>query len=185
LDRMGAKSALNIVNAIEKSKNISLARFLYSLGIRHVGENIAQIIADRFQTIDGILSAKAADFEAIGGIGSEIAQSLERFFNDEKNRKTIQHIMDSGVKLTSSPLRFGEGLEEGCKIFVLTGTLENMPRSQAKALIEKSGGKVTESVSKNTSFVVAGASPGSKLDKAKKLGIPIIDEKTLKEMCEV
>ncbi len=187
LDRMGTKSALNIVNAIEKSKNISLARFLYALGIRHVGENIAQIIADRFQTIDGILSAKAADFEAIGGIGSEIAQSLERFFSDEKNRKTIQHIMDSGVNLAVSPLRFGEGQGEGLKgkIFVLTGTLENMTRSQAKALIEKSGGKVTESVSKNTSFVVAGASPGSKLDKAKKMGIPIIDETTLKEMCEV
>jgi len=185
LDRMGAKSALNIVNAIEKSKNISLARFLYSLGIRHVGENIAQIIADHFQMIDGILSAKAADFEAIGGIGSEIAQSLERFFSDEKNRNTIQHIMDDGVKLTAPPaLSLTQERFRG-KVFVLTGTLENMTRSQAKALIEKSGGKVTDSVSKNTSFVVAGASPGSKLDKAKKLGIPIIDEKTLKEMCEV
>jgi len=185
LDRMGAKSALNIVNAIEKSKNISLARFLYSLGIRHVGENIAQIIADHFQMIDKILSAKAADFEAIGGIGSEIAQSLERFFSDEKNRNTIQHIMDDGVKLTAPPaLSLTQERFRG-KVFVLTGTLENMTRSQAKALIEKSGGKVTDSVSKNTSFVVAGASPGSKLDKAKKLGIPIIDEKTLKEMCEV
>jgi len=93
----------------------------------------------------------------------------------------------SGVNLAVSPLRFGEGQGEGLKgkIFVLTGTLENMTRSQAKALIEKSGGKVTESVSKNTSFVVAGASPGSKLDKAKKLGIPIIDETTFKKMCEV
>jgi DNA ligase (NAD+) len=184
LERMGAKSALNIVNAIEKSKHITLARFLYALGIRHVGENIAQIIADRFQTIDKILSAKAAEFEAIDGIGSEIAQSLERFFSDEKNLRTIQRMLDSGVMPTSPQAPFlSEGLRG--KIFVLTGTLESMTRGQAKAMIEKAGGKVTESVSKNTTYMVVGADPGSKLEKAKKLGIPIIDETTLKKICEV
>ncbi len=184
LDRMGRKSAKNILDAIEKSKSIRLGKFLYALGIRHVGENIAELIAKQFQSIDNILSAKAADFEAIEGIGSEIAQSLERFFSSEDNRNIIQQISDSGVVLISEPQSEKSKGRLNGKTFVLTGTLETMTRNEAKAMIEKAGGKVTDSVSKKTSFVVVGASAGSKLEKAQQLGIAIIDENALKELTD-
>jgi len=183
LERMGPKSAENLINAIDASKKITLDRFLSALGIRHVGENIADILANKFGNLDKILSASVEELENVEGIGHEIAKSIRGFFDQDENRKTIQKILDGGVQISS--VQKTEEKEKGSlqgKVFVLTGTLEGMTRDQAKAAIESAGGKVTGSVSKNTDYVVAGESPGSKIDKAKKLGIEIIDEEALKDL---
>ncbi len=154
-----------------------------ALGIRHVGENIADILANKFENLDNLLSASVEELENVEGIGHEIAKSIRCFFDQEENRKTIQKISDGGVQISS--VKKTEEKEKGSlqgKIFVLTGTLEGMTRDQAKKAIESAGGKVTGSVSKNTDYVVAGESSGSKIDKAKQLGIEIIDEAALKDL---
>jgi len=183
LERMGPKSAENLMNAIEKSRKITLDRFISALGIRHVGENIADILADKFGNLDNLLSASVEQLEDVEGIGHEIAKSIRRFFDQDENRKTIQKILDGGVQISS--VQKTEDKKKGAlqgKVFVLTGTLEGMTRDQAKTAIESAGGKVTGSVSKKTDYVVAGESPGSKIDKAKQLGIEIIDEAALKDL---
>ncbi|OQY59827.1 MAG: DNA ligase (NAD(+)) LigA [Desulfobacteraceae bacterium 4572_88] len=174
LERMGQKSAKNLITAIENSKKISPGRFLYALGIRHVGENVAEILAKKFGDIGALLSAKLADLEGIEGIGPEIAQSIRHFFVQEENQHTIRRILDSGVEILTETEPQTGGLDG--KVFVLTGTLENMTRSQAKKMIEAAGGKVTSAVSRNTDYLLAGKSPGSKLEKARKLGVEVIDD---------
>lgn len=181
LERMGQKSAKNLVAAIENSKKISLGRFLYALGIRHVGENVAEILARKFGDIDALFSAKLTDTESIEGIGPEIAQSIRHFFDQEENRNTIRRILDSGVEILTETKPQQTGGLDG-KVFVLTGTLENMTRSEAKKRIEAAGGKVTSAVSRNTDYLVAGKSPGSKLEKARKLGVEILDEAVFGEL---
>jgi DNA ligase (NAD+) len=175
LDRMGLKSAQNIIDAIEKSKKILLGRFLYSLGIRHVGETAARIIAGRFDRIDTIMAATAEDFAAVEGIGEVIAESITRFFASEENRQMIRRIFESGIEIIPEDATETVPHLDG-KIFVLTGTLENLSRNEAKKRIEAAGGKVSSSVSKNTDYLVTGKSPGSKLEKAKQSGVQIIDE---------
>ena len=180
LERMGAKSAENIMEAIEKSKQITLARFIYSLGIRHVGEHVAGILATTFGSLERLMGATADDLVDVDGVGPVVARSIESFFKQDENRNAVNDIMDAGVRiLGESPRK--QRLLEG-KVFVLTGTLETLTRSQAKKIIETAGGKVTGSVSRNTDYVVAGSSPGSKLQRATELGVPIIDEETLKRL---
>ena len=180
LERMGAKSAENIMEAIEKSKQITLARFIYSLGIRHVGEHVAGILATTFGSLERLMGATADDLVDVDGVGPVVAKSIESFFKQDENRNAVNDIMDAGVRiLGESPRK--QRLLEG-KVFVLTGTLETLTRSQAKKIIETAGGKVTGSVSRNTDYVVAGSSPGSKLQRATELGVPIIDEETLKRL---
>ena len=180
LERMGAKSAANLKNAIEHSKSIAFARFLFALGIRHVGEHVAALLADHFHDLDALMDCPREELESVEGIGPIVAESITHFFEQERNLYIINQLFDSGVKLeTAARMKTGKLKDH---VFVLTGALQNFTRSQAKALIEAAGGKVGGSLSGNTDYVVAGESPGSKLDRAKNLGVKIIDEAQLKEL---
>ena len=178
LDRMGPKSAENIMAAIEKSKQITLARFIYSLGIRHVGEHVAGILATTFGSLEKLISATVEKLTGVDGVGPVVAKSIQDFFKQDENRNAVNNIVSGGVQILGETPR-KQGRLEG-KVFVLTGTLETLTRSQAKKIIETAGGKVTGSVSRNTDYLVAGASPGSKLQRATELGVRIIDEETLR-----
>ncbi len=180
LERMGAKSAINLIQAIESGKRISFARFIYALGIRHVGEHVAVLLAAHFESLEVLVSSSKDDLIAIKGIGTVVAESIAGFFNQEENLNIVHRILNSGVQIVFK-VHKKTGLLEG-KIFVLTGTLVSKTRRQAKEMIAAAGGKVSGSVSRNTDYVVAGESAGSKLVKARELGIPIIDEVAFKEM---
>ncbi len=180
LERMGAKSAANLKNAIEHSKSIAFARFLFALGIRHVGEHVAALLADHFHDLDALMDCPREELESVEGIGPIVAESITHFFEQERNLHIIKQLFDSGVKLETAARRKTRKLKD--QVFVLTGALQNFTRFQAKALIEAAGGKVGGSVSGNTDYVVAGESPGSKLTKAKELGVAVIDEARFKEL---
>jgi DNA ligase (NAD+) len=180
LERMGAKSANNLVNAIEQSKSIEFARFLYALGIRHAGEHVSALLADHFPDLHTLLKGSREELEAIEGIGPIVADSVVNYFKQTRNQRLIQQILDGGVKLeTTGPKKTGRLKDT---VFVLTGTLQGFTRSQAKERIKAAGGKVSGSVSRNTDYLVTGESPGSKLNKAKELGVKIIDEARLKKL---
>ena len=177
LDRMGRKSAENLVNAIEQSKSRGLERLLFALGIRQVGEVAAEEIAGRMRTLDNLFTASFEDFASIKDIGDITATALVEFFASEETRALCDRLAALGVKTEAVSEERGEkflGLT-----FVLTGTLPTMTRDEASALIKQNGGKVSGSVSKKTSYVVAGDEAGSKLTKAKDLGVKIIDENGL------
>jgi len=180
LERMGSKSAANILSAIEASKPITFGRFLYALGIRHVGEHVAGILARTFGRPEVLMNAAPDELEAIEGVGPVVAESVGSFFGAAENRKIVGEIITRGVQI------LGEGVQAAGtlsgKVFVLTGTLSSLTRDEARKLIEKAGGKVTGSVSRNTDYLVAGASPGSKLKRAEALGVDIIDETILKKL---
>ncbi|MDI6687502.1 MAG: NAD-dependent DNA ligase LigA [Desulfobacterales bacterium] len=180
LERMGAISAEKLVLAIEKSKNIKFSRFLYALGIRHVGEHVAKILAEEFKSLDNLLAATKEQIEAVEGVGSVIAESVVNFFKQNTNREVISRIFDSNVCILFQTHEKEKTLEN--KVFVLTGTLEDLTRDQAKEMIEAAGGKVSGSVSRKTDYLVAGSSPGSKLDMAKALGVEIIDQAAFLKM---
>ncbi|MCK4485774.1 MAG: NAD-dependent DNA ligase LigA [Desulfobacterales bacterium] len=180
IERMGEKSAQNLMDAMAKSKQISLARFVYALGIRHVGEHIAQILASAIKTLERLVGASKEELEAVRGIGKEISQSVRAFFENPENRRNIQRMLRAGVTLETDEAPISEPLAG--RTFVLTGALDSMTRSQAKARIEALGGKVSSSVSRKTAYVVAGKDPGSKFDKAKEIGVKILDEKEFIEM---
>lgn len=175
LERLANKSAHNLLAAIEKSKTTSLPRFIASLGIRHVGEATARQLAEHFGQFEPIRKAEdPADFEEIRDIGPEVARSLAHFFAQEQNQRVIDKLLDAGVHFPTVAAR-REGRLSG-QIFVLTGSLASMTRSQAQQRVEALGGKATSGVSKKTSYVVAGAEPGAKRDKAERLGIAILSE---------
>jgi len=180
LERMGPKSAGNIISAVANSKSISLGRFIYALGIRHVGEHVAGILAQAFKSLNKLKKAAAQDLEAVDGVGPVVAESIVKFFTQDENLKTIDRIVDSGVEILWESDKQDGVL--GGKMFVLTGTLETLTREDAKKIIEEAGGKVSGSVSGKTDYLLAGTSPGSKLNRAKELGINIIDEATFKKM---
>lgn len=182
LERMGEKSAANLVEAIRKSKTIRFHRFLYALGIRFVGEHVARILEAGFEDLDRLMHASREEIEAIEGIGPVVAASLVDFLQRPENRKEIDRIRAAGVTLVYPTERTGQHLQG--KIFVLTGTLESMTRSQARERIEARGGKLSGSVSRKTDYVVAGASPGSKKQRATELGLRILDESELVALLE-
>ena len=177
LERMGRKSAENLVAAIEDSKNRGLERLLFALGIRQVGEVAAEEITIKMQTLEACFDATAEDFLAINDIGAITATALVEFFADEDNRRLCERLSELGV-LTSAKSEPKLDTLAGLT-FVLTGTLPTMSRDEASAIIKKNGGKVSSSVSKKTSYVVAGEEAGSKLTKAKELGVPVISEEEL------
>ena len=183
LERMAEKSANNLVAAVEKSKENELYRLVFALGIRNIGLKAAKLICENFATIDDIMNASAEDFEKIEGFGSVMAQSVQGYFALESTRELIDELKQLGLKMKPSEQKPKGGLLEG-KTFVLTGTLPNMKRSEAAKLIEAHGGKTSSSVSKKTSFVVAGEEAGSKLTKAQSLGITILSEQELLDMLE-
>ncbi len=182
LERMAEKSAGNLVAALEKSKSTTLARFLYGLGIREVGETTAQNLASHFGKLEVIQSATREQLEEVSDIGPIVAAHIVAFFKQAHNRKVIKALLKAGVKWPVPRARKAEDLPLAGKTFVLTGTLSETTRSDAKARIQELGGKAAGSVSANTDYVVAGDKPGSKLRKAEELGIPVISEQELADL---
>ena len=183
LERMADKSANNLISAIEKSKENELYRLVFALGIRNIGLKAAKLICEQFATIDDIIKAKAEDFEKIDGFGSIMAQSVQRYFELESTQLLIGELKSLGLKMKPSEQKQQGGIFDG-KTFVLTGTLPTMKRSEAAKLIEQHGGKTSSSVSKKTSYVVAGEEAGSKLTKAQTLGITVLSEEELLRLIE-
>ncbi|MFA6422049.1 MAG: NAD-dependent DNA ligase LigA [Candidatus Buchananbacteria bacterium] len=175
LERFAEKSADNLVKAIDGAKKITLGKFIYALGIRHVGEEMALTLAEEFGSLDKIMKATVNELSNIEGIGPKVAQSIYEWFGNDLNKKFVQKLKDVGVTISKQEKK-AEGKLKGMT-FVLTGELENFSRDEAKEKIRELGGDVSSSVSSKTSYVVAGDSPGSKYKKAKELGIKIIDEK--------
>ena len=181
LERMAEKSANNLISAIEKSKQSELYRVLYALGVRNIGLKAARLVCESFLTIDDIMNAKAEEFEQIEGFGSIMAQSLESYFSLDSTKNLIAELKTLGLEMRPSEQKKKGGVFEG-KTFVLTGTLPTMTRSEASKLIEQNGGKTSSSVSKKTSYVLAGEEAGSKLTKAQSLGIEILSEEEFLKM---
>jgi DNA ligase (NAD+) len=180
LERIGEKSAENVLTEIEASKKLPLERVIYGLGIRMVGERTAQFLAEHFGSLDAIMAASAEQLEEVNEVGPRIAESIVEFFADEHNRKLVDDLRKAGLTFT------GQKKEKGTKLagktFVLTGTLERHTRDEAKRLIEDAGGRVSGSVSKKTDYVVAGSDAGSKLDKARELGVAVVGEEELERL---
>ena len=185
LPRMAKKSAGNLLAQIEASKSRELANLIYALGIRHVGERTAGILAHELGSLEKLTNATVEELDAIPEIGLTVAESVRDWFDDEGNRALCDRLRAAGVK-TESQRRSGGTVDErfAGKQFVLTGTLETFTRDEARALIEARGGRVNSSVSKKTDYVVAGEAAGSKLDKAQSLGVSVIDEAAFKEMLD-
>ena len=179
LERMGAKSARNLVRELGRSKETTLARFVTALGIRHVGEATAKVLSDHFGGLDAVMAADEEALTEVRDIGPEVAKSISGFFADEANRRVIDKLLAAGFRLEAEAR--AEGALTGLS-FVLTGSLETMSRSEAQKSITALGGRVVGSVSAKTDYVVAGADPGSKAAKAEELNIPILDEDELRAM---
>jgi DNA ligase (NAD+) len=182
LERMAQKSAENLIDSIEKSKSRGLTRVLHALGIRHVGQRAAAVLAENFHSMDELQKASFEDLEQVDEIGPIMAESIKAFFDQEANQQETKRLAELGVVLAEERRETGDRLQG--KQFVLTGTLKDLTRDQAKEKILSLGGRVTSSVSKKTDYVVAGADPGSKRDKAEKLGVEILTEDQLKKLLE-
>ncbi len=184
LDKIAEKSAQNLLDAIERSKRTTLSKFIYALGIRHVGEHVAEILSRHFQSIDALAQASKEELESIPEIGPEIADSIISFFQDPQNTALVDRLLEAGIRPEPPPGPAQEAslLPLKGKSFVLTGTLKGMTRSQAKERIKALGGSVASSVSSKTDYLVVGESPGSKLQKAKELGVEILDEDSFLKM---
>ena len=182
LDRMADKSAQNIVDALEKSKETTLPRFLFGLGIRHVGEATAKALARHFGQIDAIMDASEEQLLAVNDVGPTVAQSIRTFFDQAHNREVVEQLRACGIHWPVLDAASDAPKPLAGLTFVITGTLPTLGRDAAKDLIEAAGAKVSGSVSKKTSFVLAGTEAGSKLDKARELGVAVIDEAALRQM---
>ncbi len=176
LERFGEKSADNLIAAIDKARHVTLPRFIFGLGIKHVGEETAADLTNKFGTLKKIREATLEEFLAVSQIGEVVAHSLHEYFSDRNNQKLIDDLLATGVQVQSRKLSVMRQILAG-KTFVLTGGLESMTRDEAKEKIRSLGGDISSSVSKNTDYVIAGSEPGEKFDKAKKLGVKAIDEK--------
>ena len=183
LDRMGEKSAENLLQSIEKSRKNTLARFIFALGIRHVGESTAKDLAKHFGQIDKLMVANEEDLLQVNDVGPVVAKSLLSFFSEAHNREVVEQLLASGIELEVETSSINPELVG--KTFVLTGTLPTMSRDEAKALLEKAGAKVAGSVSAKTHYVVAGADAGSKLEKAQELGVTVIDEAQMLQLLQL
>lgn len=184
LERMGEKSAQNAMLAIEESKERSLDRLIFALGIRHVGVGTARVLTEKFCSIEGLLQAQMNDLLEVEAVGPKSAQSIIDFFGEERNRKLVEKLRRAGVKMEMSavePSADKPDLTLAGKAFVFTGSLQKMSRNEAQELVLSRGAKVSSSVSKKTGYVVYGEDPGSKLDKAKELSVPIMTEEEFRE----
>lgn len=179
MERFGEKSADNIINSIEQHSKIKLSKFIYALGIIHVGEQTAEDLAQSFGSLDKLMSAGLEEINNIENIGPVVAQSVYDYFHHKENIKFVKKLLKNGVEIYHEQKKVGKLTG---KTFVITGTLNGMSRDEAKEKIKRLGGKITESVSKQSSYVVVGNDPGSKYDKAQKLGVEILDEKKFLEL---
>jgi DNA ligase (NAD+) len=175
LERLAEKSATNLVNAIAASRGRGLARVLYALGIRFVGERAARLLAEHFGSVDRVATAPVEEISEIHGIGPRIAESVRLFFDQPANQKAVERLREVGLVLEEATRPAGPKPLTG-KTFVLTGTLDAMSRDEAKARVARLGGRVTSTVSRKTDYVVAGMEAGAKLDDAKRLGVAVLDE---------
>ena len=182
LDRMGEKSADNFISSIQASKEMGLARLIFALGIRHIGEVASGELANKFGSIDALFEATEKEIKEIGDFGDVMAKSVVDFFNKPETKYIVEHLKDAGVKTTEEIKELSNDFEG--LTFVLTGTLENMTRDEASDMIKARGGKVSSSVSSKTSYVLAGEAAGSKLTKAQSLGVKIIDKEEFLNMCK-
>ncbi len=176
LDRMAEKSGQNILEALEASKKTTLARFLFGLGIRHVGEATAKALARHFGSLDGVMAATEDQLLQVPDVGPVVAQSIRTFFDQPHNREVVEQLRACGVTWDEGEPAAQVSRPLAGRTVVLTGTLPTLSRDQAKERLEAAGAKVAGSVSKKTHFVVAGAEAGSKLDKARELGVTVLDE---------
>jgi DNA ligase (NAD+) len=176
LERMGAKSAANLVSAIENSKETTLARFLYGLGLREVGEATARVLANEFRDLEALMKADEAALQAVPDIGPVVARSIHAFFREKRNVDVVHKLIGAGVRWPTPPARAAAAQPLKGKTFVLTGTLESLTRDQAKERLQERGAKVSGSVSSRTDYVVVGADPGSKAVRARELGVEMLDE---------
>jgi DNA ligase (NAD+) len=182
LERFAEKSATTLKEEIDRSKRAGLARVLMGLGIRFVGERTAELLAQEFGSIDAVMAASAEELERVEEVGPRISEAILEFFGREKNRELVEHLRAAGVEMTAEKKQRSTQLS-GLTL-VLTGTLPNLSREEAKAKIEAAGGKVSGSVSKKTSYVIAGEEAGSKLDKARALKVPVLDEAGLMKLLQ-
>jgi DNA ligase (NAD+) len=180
LERMGKKSAQNVLAQIERAKALPLERVIYGLGIRMVGERTAELLAEHFGSMDKLMAATEEELTEVNEVGPRVAASIREFFGEKRNRELVERLREAGLKFKGVAKQRGTQLAG--KTFVITGTLPSYSRDEAKKLIEDAGGKTSGSVSKKTDFVLAGAEAGSKLDKAKELGVTVIDEAQLLKM---
>ncbi len=180
LERMGEKSAQNILDEIDASKKLPLERVIFGLGIRFVGERTAQFLAEHFGSMDALMTASQEELEDVNEVGPRIAESIHEFFAEPRNRELVKRLRDAGLKFAGKKRERGTKLAG--KTFVLTGTLAKYTRDQAKKMIEDAGGRVSGSVSEKTDYVVAGSDAGSKLDKAKELGVSVIEENEMEKL---
>jgi DNA ligase (NAD+) len=183
LERLGPKSAANLIRNIENSKKMPLPRVISALGIRFVGERTSQFLSEEFGSLARIMAATGEELQKAGEVGPKIADSIQEFFKETHNRELVEKLRSVGLNLEYDRPKSSSGSLTGL-VFVLTGTMEGMKREEAAKRIESLGGTVTSSVSRKTSYVVAGRDPGSKLDKARQLKVPVIDEATLIQMLE-
>ncbi len=181
---MAEKSAQNVLDALEKAKATTLPRFLFGLGIRHVGEATAKDLARHFGKLDAIMDASVVQLLEVNDVGPVVAQSIRTFFDQPHNREVVEQLRACGVHWPEGEPAAQTPRPLAGKTFVLTGTLPTLGREDAKALLEAAGAKVAGSVSKKTDYVVAGAEAGSKLDKARELGVAVLDEAGLKELLD-
>jgi DNA ligase (NAD+) len=181
LERMGDKSAQNVLDAIEASKTRPLWRFIAGLGIRHVGSQSAEILADGFGSLEVLMDASQEELETTDQVGPVMAESVYRYFHDQRHQAVIKQLLDAGVRPQPPAPKKAAGKLQG-KTVVVTGTLKNFTRQQIEQAIRDAGGKVSSSVSKKTDFVLAGEDPGSKLEKARTLGVEVIDEEKFVKM---
>jgi len=180
LERMGDKSADNLIQAINKSRNTTLARFIFALGIRHVGETTAKDLANHYGSVHALMEASLEDLLMVNDVGPVVANSIVSFMQEAHNREVIEQLLASGLQLTVEEKEISAAVIG--KTFVLTGTFPTLTRDAAKELLEKAGAKVAGSVSKKTDYVVAGTDAGSKLTKAEELGIAVIDEAAMLDL---
>ncbi len=176
------KKAKNLYSAIQKSKNTTLARFIYALGIRHVGEAMAQLLAEKFKSLDKLMNASISDLLSIPGVGYEVARSIAEFFKNEENRKMIKRMLDAGITFVEEKEKEEKPKTLEGLTFVFTGALKSMTREEAKNKVKELGGRATDSVSRNVNYVVVGENPGSKYRKALQLGIKVINEEEFLKM---
>ena len=184
LEGFGERSAGLLLEAIERSKKVSLDRFLMGLGIRQVGQHIAKVLAREFGSLTRIIDSDDARFQQVSAIGPEISSSLVSYFSEAHNRRVIQDLLDSGFDILAESVAASARQTLAGKTFVFTGGLKDFTREQAGKLVEERGGRIASSVSKKTSYVVAGADAGSKLEQAAKTGITVLTEEEFRQLVE-